>query len=192
MGGKSKGFSDFEAVDRPVDDLTTKVKIGLKKDKDAGILFDLKAVVKRNGNEVSSGELLGAPGRRQGLRQRDPASPSRCRSRRRRSPRATTSASRCWCATPASAAPSLRRREALVRRRLQSQVNEERGALPTLYLVRGDDDEDENCDHERDRGDLSPSAGTKKKKRDVKVQAPVPTCDGPYKSFGKWSGTVPY
>ena len=49
-------------VDRTGDDLTAKVKIGLKKSKDAGILFDLKAVVKRNGDEVSSGELLGAPG----------------------------------------------------------------------------------------------------------------------------------
>ena len=61
-GGKSKGFSDYEVVDRTGNDLTAKVRIGLKWFWDAGIRFDLKAVVKRNGNEVSSGELLGAPG----------------------------------------------------------------------------------------------------------------------------------
>ena len=63
---------------------------------------------------------------------------------------------------------------------------------PTLYLVRGDDDEHEDWDHDRDRGDLSTTTSGLKKKRDVRVWPKVPTCDGPYRSFGTWSGTVPY
>ena len=64
--------------------------------------------------------------------------------------------------------------------------------IPTLYLVRGDDNENEDSDHEKDRGDLSPSPGTQPKERDVKNRAPVPSCDGPYRAFGNWSGTVPF
>ena len=62
MSGKSKKFSDYEVVDRTGNDLTAKVRIGLKWPWDTGIRFDLKAVVKRNGIEVSSGELLGSLG----------------------------------------------------------------------------------------------------------------------------------
>ena len=62
VSGKGKSFSDYEVVDRTGNDLTAKVRIGLKWFWDAGIKFDLKAVVKRNGVEVSSGELLGSPG----------------------------------------------------------------------------------------------------------------------------------
>ncbi len=63
VGGKSKGFSDYEVVDLTSSNSpAARIWIGLKKDNDAGILFDLKAVVKKNGAEVSSGELLGAPG----------------------------------------------------------------------------------------------------------------------------------
>jgi hypothetical protein len=193
-GGKSKGFSDYEVVDRPVDDLTTKVKIGLKKAKDAGILFDLKAVVKRNGNEVSSGELLGVPGGGKGfenaiLRTIPLTVPTETFVGGDNISLKVLVRNSCLASPQPSGVARLWYDDSS-----QSQVNEigATAALPTLYMVRGDDDEDENCDHERDRGDLSTSTGTKKKKRDVKVQAPVPTCDGPYRSFGKWSGTVPY
>ncbi len=73
IGGKGKGFSDYEVVDRTGNDLTAKVKIGLQKPKDAGILFDLKAVVKKYGQR---GQLRRAPGcarRQQRLRHREPA-----------------------------------------------------------------------------------------------------------------------
>ena len=74
VGGKSKGFSDYEAVDltSPTSP-AARIWIGLKKSNDAGILFDLKAVVKR---ERQRGELRRATRRagwRQGFRQREPA-----------------------------------------------------------------------------------------------------------------------
>ncbi|MGH2551503.1 MAG: hypothetical protein ACRDHN_19115, partial [Thermomicrobiales bacterium] len=68
VGGKAKGFSDYEVVDlTSPTSAGARVWIGLKDNsggskKHAGTRFDLKAVVKRNGSEVSSGELLGAPG----------------------------------------------------------------------------------------------------------------------------------
>ncbi|HYX22218.1 MAG TPA: hypothetical protein VFA98_15350, partial [Thermoanaerobaculia bacterium] len=65
VGGKSKppGFSDFQVVDlTSPSSPAARVWIGLKKSRDAGILFDLQAVVKRNGTAVSSGTLFGAPG----------------------------------------------------------------------------------------------------------------------------------
>jgi hypothetical protein len=189
-GGKSKGFSDFEVVDRTGSDLTARVRIGLKKTKDDGILFDLKAVVKRNGDEVSSGELLGAPGGGKGIENANlltiPVSfPTETfapgdnislqvlvRNSCLGSPQ-PTGAARLWYDDNS-----------------MSQFTE--AGAPTLYLVRGDDNENEDSDHLKDRGDLSPSPGTQpKKKRDVKVQAPVPSCDGPYRAFGNWSGTVP-
>ena len=190
-GGKSKGFSDFEVVDRTGSDLTAKVRIGLKKTKDDGILFDLKAVVKRNGIEVSSGELLGAPGGGKGIENANlltiPVSfPTETfvpgdnisikvlvRNSCLGSPQ-PSGAARLWYDDNS-----------------ESQFTE--AGVPTLYLVRGDDNENEDSDHEKDRGDLSSSPGTKpKKKRDVKVQAPVPSCDGAYRAFGNWSGTVPF
>lgn len=191
VGGKAKGFSDYEVVDRPANSLTARVRIGLKKSKDAGILFDLKAVVKKNGVEVSSGKLLGAPGGGKGFENSNlltiplsfpadafkPGDDISIKVLARNSCLGTPHApgtARLWYDDTS-----------------MSQVNE--AGAPTLYLVRGDDDEDEESDHERDRGDLSSSPGTKpKKKRDVKVQAAVPSCDGSYRSFGKWSGTVPY
>ena len=199
IGGKSKGFSDYEVVDRIGNDLTAKVKIGLKKDKDTGILFDLKAVVKKNGNEVSSGELLGVPGGGKGfdlakLRTIPLSFPTELFAPNDNISLKVLVRDSCLASPQPSGVARLWYDD-----NSQSQVNEEGVTtagdptpLPSLYLVRGDDDEDENCDHERDRGDLSTSPGTKRKKRDVKVQAPVPSCDGPYRSFGKWSGTVPY
>ena len=190
VGGKSKGFSDFEAVDRTGSDLTAKVRIGLKKSKDAGILFDLKAVVKKNGNEVSSGELLGVPGGGKGfenaiLRTIPLSFPTDAFGPNDNISLKVLVRNSCLASPQPNGAARLWYDDTSM-----SQVTE--AGVPTLYLVRGDDDEDENCDHERDRGDLSSSPGTKpKKKRDVKVQAPVPSCDGPYRSFGKWSGTVP-
>ncbi len=191
VGGKSKGFSDFEAVDRTESGLTAKVKIGLKKSKGTGILFDLKAVVKRNGIEVSSGELLGAPTGGKKIEDANlltipvsfptetfgPGDDISIKVLVRNSCLAnpqSSGAARLWYDDNS-----------------MSQVTE--AGVPTLYLVRGNDNEDEDCDHEKDRGELSASPGTQpKKKRDVKVLAPVPSCDGPYRSFGNWNGTVPY
>lgn len=190
-GGKSKGFSDYEVVDRVGNDLTAKVKIGLKWIWDTGIRFDLKAVVKRNGEEVSSGELLGVPGGGRGFENAnlltipvsfpteafEPGDDISLRVLVRNSCLGSpqlTGVARLWYDDNS-----------------MSQVTE--AEVPTLYLVRGNDHDDENCDHDRrDRGDLSPSPGARKKKRDVRVWRAVPSCDGPYRSFGKWNGTVPY
>jgi len=191
VGGKSKGFSDFEAVDRTGSDLTARVRIGLKKVKGTGILFDLKAEVKRNGTEVSSGELLGAPTGGKNIENAnlltiplsfptDGFAPGDDISLK------VLVRSSCLGSPQASGAARLWYDD-----NSMSQFTE--AGVPTLYLVRGDDNENENSDHENDRGDLSTSPGTQpKKKRDVKVEAPVPSCDGPYRAFGNWSGTVPF
>jgi len=190
VSGKGKGFSDYEVVDRTGDDLTAKVRIGLKWPWDAGIKFDLKAVVKRNGVEVSSGQLLGSAGggilfQNAKLRTIPLSSPTQTfaggdnisikvlvRNSCLGSPQ-LTGVARLWYDDNS-----------------QSQVNVT--GAPTLYLVRGDDDEREDWDHDRDRGELSTTTSHLKKKRDVRVWPEVPTCDGPYRSFGTWSGTVPY
>ncbi len=155
-----------------------------------GILFDLKAVVKRNGIEVSSGELLGAPGGGKGFENANlltiPVSfPTETFAPGDDISLKVLVRNSCLASPQPSGAARLWYDD-----NSMSQFTE--AGVPTLYLVRGDDNENENSDHEKDRGDLSPSPGTQpKKKRDVKVQAPVPSCDGPYRSFGNWSGTVP-
>ena len=190
VSGKSKKFSDYEVVDRTGNDLTAKVKIGLKWFWDAGIRFDLKAVVKRNGIEVSSGELLGSPGagvlfQNAKLRTIPLSFPTETfapnddisikvlvRNSCLGSPQ-LTGVARLWYDDNS-----------------MSQVTV--AGVPTLYLVRGDDNEREDWDHDRDRGDLSTTTSRPRKKRDVRVWPKVPSCDGPYRSFGKWSGTVPF
>lgn len=191
ISGKGKSFSDYEVVDRTGNDLTAKVRIGLKWFWDAGIRFDLKAVVKRNGVEVSSGELLGSPGGGvlfQNAKLRTiPLSflPPQTfaggdnisikvlvRNSCLGSPQ-LTGVARLWYDDNS-----------------MSQVTV--AGVPTLFLVRGDDNEREDWDHDRDRGDLSTTTSRLKKKRDVRVWPKVPSCDGPYRSFGNWSGTVPF
>ncbi len=190
VSGKGKSFSDYEVVDRTGGDLTAKVRLGLKWFWDYGIKFDLKAVVKRNGVEVSSGELLGSPGgfvlfQNAILRTIPLTFPIQTfesgdnisikvlvRNSCLGSPQ-LTGVARLWYDDNS-----------------QSQVNVP--GVPTLYLVRGEDDEREEWDHDRDRGDLSTTTSRLKRKRDVRVWPKVPSCDGPYRSFGTWSGTVPY
>jgi hypothetical protein len=193
-GGKSKGFSDFEAVDltSPTSP-AARVWIGLKKSSDAGILFDLKAVVKKNGNEVSSGELLGAPGGGKGFNNANqltiPLSlPADAFQSGDNVSIKLFVRNSCLASPQNSGAARLWYNDAAA----NSRFNEP--GAPTLYLVRGDDDgEQEWDDHGDNGGDLNKNPGNgPKKKKNVKVHAPVLSCDGPYKSFGKWSGTVPY
>ena len=190
VSGKKPGFSDYEAVDRTDNLLTARVRVGLKWIWDTGIKFDLRAVVKRNGNEVSSGELLGVRGggvlfQNAKLFGIPVSFPTQAfvpgddisikvlvRNSCLGSPQ-LTGVARLWYDDSS-----------------MSQFTE--SGVPTLYLVRGDDDEREDWDHDRDRGDLSTSPGHVKKKRDVRVWPAVPSCDGPYRSFGTWSGTVPW
>jgi hypothetical protein len=190
VSGKGKGFSDYEVVDRTSNDFTAKVKIGLKWFWDNGIKFDLKAVVKRNGIEVSSGELLGSPGagvlfQNAKLRTIPLSFPTQTfaggdnisikvlvRNSCLASPQ-LTGVARLWYDDNSMSRVTV-------------------AGVPTLYLVRGDDDEREDWDHDRDRGELSTTTSRPKKKRDVRVWPKVPSCDGPYRSFGNWSGTVPF
>ena len=195
IGGKSKGFSDYEVVDlTSATSPAARIWIGLKKSNDAGIRFDLKAVVKRNGNVVSSGELLGAPGGGKGSTTRT-CSPSRCRCPRTPSQAGDQVSIKLLVRNSClGKPPELRCRAAVVQRRRANSRVDEPGA-PTLYLVRGDDDEVEMCDHgDNNGGDLSKTTGERARRRRTWtcMLADVPSCDGPYKSFGKWSGTVPY
>lgn len=194
VGGKSKGFSDYEAVDltSPTSP-AARIWIGLKKSNDAGILFDLKAVVKKNGNEVSSGELLGAPGGGKGFDKANLLTVPLSLPADQFQPGDNISVklyvrNSCLASPQNSGTARLWYNDAAA----NSRVDE--FGVPTLYLVRGNDDGDNDCDdHGDDPNDLSKNTGNgPKKKKNVKVHAPVPSCDGPYKSFGKWSGTVPY
>ncbi len=193
VGGKSKGFSDYEVVD--LTSLTSpaaRIWIGLKKSSDAGILFDLKAVVKKNGSEVSSGELLGAPGGGKGFDKANLLAIPLSLPADAFQPGDNVSVkllvrNSCLASPQNSGVARLWYNDAAANSRI-----DEPGA-PTLYLVRGDDDGEWECDDHGDNpNDLSKNIGNgPKKKKNVKVHAPVPSCDGPYKSFGKWSGTVP-
>jgi hypothetical protein len=194
VGGKSKGFSDYEVVDltSPTSP-AARVWIGLKKSNDSGILFDLKAVVKKNGSEVSSGELLGAPGGGKGFPNANQLTIPLSLPADAFQPGDNVSVklfvrNSCLASPQPSGVARLWYNDADANSRL-----DEPGA-PTLYLVRGDDDGEWECDDHGDNpNDLSKNAGNgPKKKKNVKVHAPAPSCDGPYKSFGKWSGTVPH
>lgn len=194
VDGKSKKFSDYEVVDltSPTSP-AARVWIGLKKSNDAGIRFDLKAVVKRNGNVVSSGVLLGAPGGGKGFENANLLTVPLSLPADAFQPGDQVSVkllvrNSCLASPQNSGAARLWYNDAAANSRF-----DEPGA-PTLYLVRGDDDGEQECDDHGDNngGDLSKNAGNgPKKKKNIKVHAPVPSCDGPYKSFGKWSGTVP-
>jgi hypothetical protein len=192
-GGKSKGFSDFEAVDATsATSLAARVWIGLKKSSDAGILFDLKAVVTRNGNAVSSGELLGAPGGGKGFQNANlltiPLSlpDDEFQSGDNVSIKVFVRNS-CLGSPVSSGSARLWSNDAAANSRFDEP------GTPTLYLVRGDDDGEKDFDDHGDNGgDLSQNPGNgPRKKRNVTVHAPDPSCNGAYKSFGKWSGKVP-
>ncbi len=193
VDGKSKKFSDYEVVDLTSPTSTAaRVWIGLKKSNDAGIRFDLKAVVKKNGIEVSSGTLFGAPGGGKGFNNANlltiPLSlPAEEFHHGDDISIKLFVRNSCLASPQNSGSARLWYNDATANSRF-----DEPGA-PTLYLVRGNDDGEEDCDHDEDGGDLSKYAGNgPKKKKNVKVNAPVPSCDGPYKAFGKWSGKVPY
>jgi hypothetical protein len=190
--GTGPGFSDFEAVDLTRSDSTAaRVWIGLKKSNDSGIRFDLKAVVKKNGSQVSFGELLGAPGGGKGFGNSNlltiPLSlPAVAFQHGDKISFKLFVRNSCVGSNKNSGSARLWYNDDAANSRV-----DEPGA-PTLYLVRGDDDGEDDREHDEDGGDLSKNAGNgPKKKKNVHVNAPVPSCDGPYKSFGKWSGLVP-
>jgi hypothetical protein len=203
VGGKGKppGFSDFQVVDlTSPSSLAARVWIGLKKSKDAGILFDLKAVVERNDSEVSSGTLNGAPGGGVGFSNSNlltiplsfPASSDMF------SPGDNISIklfARDSCVSPSPQTGSARLwYDGAANSRLNEPAidSQQNIFFPTLYLVRGDDDDNDDGDHEGDRGDLSPNPGNgPMKRRSVKVKAADSMCTNPFRSFGKWNGTVP-
>jgi hypothetical protein len=203
VGGKSKppGFSDFQVVDltSPTSP-AARVWIGLKKSQDTGILFDLQAVVKRNGNEVSSGTLFGAPGGGVGFNNANlltiplsiPAASDTFNPGDNISIK-LFARDACVSATPQTGVARLWY-DGAADSRLNEPALDSQGNLffPTLYLVRGDDDDNEDSDHEKDRGDLSSSPGDgPMRKRSVKVKAADSACTNPFRSFGKWNGTVP-
>jgi hypothetical protein len=203
VGGKSKppGFSDFQVVDlTSPNSPAARVWIGLKKTKDTGILFDLQAVVKRNGNEVSSGILFGAPGGGVGFNNANlltvplsfPASTDVFNPGDNISIKLFARDS-CVSANPQTGTARLWYDGAADSRLNEPAVDSQQNIFfPTLYLVRGDDDDNEDSDHEGDRGDLSPTPGNgPMKKRSVKVKAADSMCTNPFRSFGKWNGTVP-
>jgi hypothetical protein len=203
VGGKSKppGFSDFQVVDlTSPSSPAARVWIGLKKIQDTGILFDLQAVVNRNGNEVSSGTLFGAPGGGVGFNNANlltiplsiPAASDTFNPGDNISIK-LFARDACVSATPQTGVARLWY-DGAADSRLNEPAVDGQGNLffPTLYLVRGDDDDNENSDHEGDRGDLSSSPGDgPMRKRSVKVKAADSMCTIPFRSFGKWSGTVP-
>ena len=103
--------------------------------------------MKKNGDEVSSGELLGAPGGGKGFENAnlltipvsfpteafEPGDDISSQGARAQLLPRQPSADRC--------------REAVVRRQLHESGRPRRES-PTLYLVRGNDDDDEDCDHD--------------------------------------------
>ena len=185
VDGKSKKFSDYEVVDltSPTSP-AARVWIGLKDNsggskKHAGTRFDLKAVVKRNGNVVSSGELLGAPGGGPGfgnavLRTIPLSLPAEAFA-----PGDTISVellvrNSCLGSTVDSDTARLWFND----KQANSRVDEP--GVPTLFEVMTGTS-----------AILNPSSGNGKKTVDAVVGAPDPSCTGAYTSFGTWTGLVP-
>ena len=185
VDGKSKKFSDYEVVDltSPTSP-AARVWIGLKDNsggskKHAGTRFDLKAVVKRNGNVVSSGELLGTPGGGPGfgnavLRTIPLSLPAEAFA-----PGDTISVellvrNSCLGSTVDSDTARLWFND----KQANSRVDEP--GVPTLFEVMTGTS-----------AILNPSSGNGKKTVDAVVGAPDPSCTGAYTSFGTWTGLVP-
>jgi hypothetical protein len=179
VSGKKGGFSDYEVVDltSPTSP-AARVWIGLKDNSGSLVRVDLRAEVKNNSSIVSEGELLGALGGGPGFGNANlltiplslPASPF--------APGSVSMElfvrSSCLGSSPNSGTARLWFNDA----KANSRVDE--SGVPTLYLVMPGS-----------TLNLSSSAGKGKKTRDAFVDAPVSSCDGPYKSLGKWSGMVP-
>jgi hypothetical protein len=182
VSGSGDGFSDFEAVDQTSSTSNAaRVWLGLKNSDDVGTRFDLKAIVKKTGTEVSSGTLLGVLGGSSGFNNAKlrtiplslPSSP--ITSGNTMSIEVFTRIS-CIGTSHNSGTARLWFNDAAA----NSRVNET--GSPTLYLVMPGA-----------TLDLSPSVGTgPKKTKDVFVGARDLSCNGPFGSFGTWSGTVPF
>ena len=181
VSGSGTGFSDFEAVDQTSPTSTAaRVWLGLKNSDDVGTRFDLKAIVKQNGTQVSSGTLLGSLGGSSGfnnakLRTVPLSLPSSAfTSGDTMSIEVSTRVS-CIGNSHNSGTARLWFNDFAA----NSRVNET--GAPTMYLVMPGG-----------TLDLSSSAGIgPKKTKDVFVSGRDLSCNGPFTSFGTWTGTVP-
>lgn len=181
VSGSGTGFSDFEAVDQTSSTSTAaRVWVGLKNSDDVGTRFDLHAIVSRNGNPVSSGTLLGVLGGSSGfnnakLRTIPLSVPTTLFSSGDTMSIDVSVRNSCIGSSHNSGTARLWFNDA----QANSRVNEPNA--PTMYLVAPGISLN-----------LSSSVGTgPKKTRDVFVGARDLTCNGPFASFGTWSGTVP-
>jgi hypothetical protein len=184
VGGKSKGFSDFEAVDltSPTSP-AARVWIGLK-DNSGGkknVRFDLKAEVVSDTDPPVIGELLGALGGGPGFGNANlltiPLSlPTGAFDSGSVVSMELSVRSSCLGSSDNSGTARLWFNDAKANSRVDGS-----GVPTTLYLVMPGS-----------TLNLSLSAGKGKKTRDAFVDAPPdPTCNGPYTSFGTWTGLVP-
>jgi hypothetical protein len=181
VSGRGTGFSDFEAVDQTSPTSTAaRVWIGLKNSDDVGTRFDLRTVVKKSGVPVSSGTLLGAIGGSSGFNNAKlrtiplsvPASPLTSGD-----PISVEVSARISCVGTShnSGTARLWFNDGAA----NSRVDEP--GSPTLFLV-------------MPGATLNLSAlagGGPKKTRDVFVGARDLSCNGPFTSFGTWTGSVP-
>ena len=181
VSGSGTGFSDFEAVDQTSSTSTAaRVWIGLKNSDDVGTRFDLRAVVKKNGTQVSAGTLLGAYGGSSGfnnaiLRTIPLSFPTSSFSSGDTMSIEVFARNSCVGTSHNSGTARLWFNDAAA----NSRVNET--GAPTMYLVAPGVSLN-----------LSASVGTgPKKNRDAFVGARDLTCNGPFTSFGTWSGQVP-
>jgi hypothetical protein len=181
VSGSGDGFSDFEAVDQTSSTSTAaRIWLGLKNSDDVGTRFDLKAIVKKNGTEVSSGTLLGSLGGSSGfnnakLRTIPLSLPSSAFTSGDTMSLEVLTRVSCIGNSHTSGTARLWFNDAAA----NSRVNE--AGAPTMYLVMPGA-----------TLDLSPSVGTgPKKTRDVFVKGRDFSCNGPFSSFGTWSGTTP-
>ena len=181
VSGSGTGFSDFEAVDQTSPTSTAaRVWLGLKNSDDVGTRFDLKGIVKKNGTVVSTGTLLGALGGSSGfnnaLLRTIPLSlpASLFASGDTMSLEVQTRVS-CVGISHVSGTARLWFNDGAA----DSRVNEP--GSPTLHLVMPGA-----------TLNLSSSAGIgPKKTRDVFVGPRDLSCNGPFTSFGTWTGSVP-
>jgi hypothetical protein len=181
VSGKGDGFSDFEAVDQTSSTSTAaRVWIGLKNSDDVGTRFDLHAVVKNGGVPVSSGTLLGSLGGSSGfsnakLRTIPLSIPASAFTSGDSMSIELSVRDSCVGTSHNSGTARLWYNDGAA----NSRVDEP--GSPTLYLVMPGA-----------TLDLKPSAGLgPKKTKDVFVSGRDLSCNGPFTSFGTWTGSVP-
>jgi hypothetical protein len=181
VSGSGDGFSDFEAVDQTSSTSTAaRIWLGLKNSDDVGTRFDLKAIVKKNGTEVSSGTLLGVLGGSSGfnnakLRTIPLSLPSSAFTSGDTMSLEVLTRDSCIGTSHNSGTARLWFNDFAA----NSRVNET--GAPTMYLVMPGA-----------TLDLSSSVGTgPKKTKDVFVSGRDFSCNGPFSSFGIWTGTTP-